>query len=102
MTQAGWLVSALAAAVVLAAGPRPLHAALTEPAQQESVVHRLGDWFATLGKPDAEKATIKAERRAKREARRLERQAEQQAREAERTVERTGDELKEELNEANR
>lgn len=58
---------------------RGLSPAVSQPAaaQGDSFFNRMGDWFATLGKPEGEKELIKAERRAKREAERLKDQAEE-------------------------
>ena len=43
-----------------------------EHASDQSIFNRTGDWFATIGKSEEEKATIKAERVAERKAKRLE------------------------------
>lgn len=50
-----------------------------EHASDQAVFHRVGDWFATVGKSKEEKDKIKAERRAKREAERIRKEAEKQA-----------------------
>ena len=57
-----------------------------EHASEKSAFNRAGDWFATVGKPEEEKAQIIAERDAQRavkhaekEAKRLQRQAEGKA-----------------------
>ena len=63
-------------AFLFTAAPSVIHAEDTamqvESAYQEvakdSFFERLGDWFATLGKSDSEKARIIAERRSKRNA----------------------------------
>ncbi len=50
-----------------------------ERASDQAIFHRVGDWFATIGKSKEEKEKIKAERRAKREAERIRKEAEKQA-----------------------
>ena len=47
-----------------------------EQASEEAIFHRVGDWFATRGKSEEEKAAIIAERKAKRAAKRAEKEAE--------------------------
>lgn len=46
-----------------------------ENASDNSVFNRVGDWFATIGKSDEEKAKIKAQRKAERAAKRVEKEA---------------------------
>jgi len=55
-------------------------------ASERSVFNRTGDWFATVGKSDEEKKTIRAERQAKRDAKRAEKQAKKQKQEAEKKM----------------
>lgn len=47
-----------------------------EQASDEAIFHRVGDWFATIGKSDEEKKAIIAERKAKRAAARVQEEAE--------------------------
>ncbi len=54
-----------------------------ENASEDAVFHRMGDWFATVGKSDEEKAAIKAERREKRRLKREKKKAEKEAKRAE-------------------
>ena len=54
-----------------------------ERASEDSVFNRMGDWFATIGKSDEEKAAIKAERREKRRIKREKKRAEKEAKRAE-------------------
>lgn len=54
-----------------------------ERASQEAVFHRVGDWFATVGKSKEEKEKILQERRAEREAKRAAKEAEKAAKKAE-------------------
>ncbi|MFH1645038.1 MAG: hypothetical protein ABIB11_01320 [Candidatus Omnitrophota bacterium] len=49
-----------------------------EHASDEAVFHRVGDWFATVGKSDEEKAKIKAQRRDERETKRMEKKMQQE------------------------
>lgn len=57
--------------------------------QEESVGDKVGDWFATLGKPKEEKDRIMAERRALRAARKLEESIEKTRDEMQRGMEST-------------
>ena len=45
-------------------------------ASLESIFHRVGDWFATVGKSDSEKRSILTERRAKRAMKKMGKDAE--------------------------
>ncbi|MCK5178597.1 MAG: hypothetical protein KAR32_03635 [Candidatus Omnitrophica bacterium] len=53
-----------------------------EHADDNAIFNRVGDWFATAGKSDEEKATIKAQRRAERKVKRAEKEAKKKAKEA--------------------
>jgi len=53
-----------------------------EHANENAIFNRVGDWFATIGKSDEEKAQIKAERKAKRAAKRAEKEVKKKAKEA--------------------
>ena len=46
-----------------------------ERASDEAIFHRVGDWFATIGKSEGEKKAIIAERKAKRAAARAQKMA---------------------------
>ena len=50
-------------------------------ASDEAVFHRVGDWFATIGKADTEKQTIIAQRKMTRAAKKAEKMAKKQAEE---------------------
>ena len=64
-------------------GPKGASERAMEKASDEAIFHRVGDWFATLGKSDEEKARVRAERRAARQAKRAEKKLEKQKRTAE-------------------
>ena len=53
-------------------------------ASDDAMFNRTGDWFATIGKTDAEKEKIIAERRELRAQKRAQREARKQERETER------------------
>lgn len=64
------------------AGEKGADAQAIEHASDQAIFHRVGDWFATVGKNPAKKQIILEERRTEREARRVEhetRHATQQA-----------------------
>jgi len=65
------------------AGVKGASAKALENASDEAVFHRVGDWFATVGKSDTEKKAIIAERKAKRAALRAQKKLEKQKRLAE-------------------
>ncbi|MBN1872318.1 MAG: hypothetical protein JW800_07075 [Candidatus Omnitrophica bacterium] len=66
-----------------------------EHASDEAIFHRVGDWFATVGKSDEEKKVIIAERKAKRAATRAQKTAEKQKRKMEQETQKTGEKIKE-------
>lgn len=51
-------------------------AAAYEHASDEAIFHRVGDWFATIGKNDQDKEAIIAKRKAERAAKKAEKEAE--------------------------
>ena len=53
-----------------------------EHASDEAIFHRIGDWFATIGKSEGEKEQILMERKAKRAAKRMEKGAKKAGKEA--------------------
>jgi len=53
-----------------------------EKASDESVINRVGDWFATRGKSDKEKQAILSERKVKRATAKLKKQADKKAKQA--------------------
>ncbi len=59
-----------------------------EHASEQSIFHRIGDWFATIGKSKEEKVRILEERRAERAIRRAEKEEERAKRKAEKEAER--------------
>ncbi|MBI2105086.1 MAG: hypothetical protein HYT90_05895 [Candidatus Omnitrophica bacterium] len=71
----------------------PAGAAAQAAPQQDSVVDRVGDWFATLGKSGMERDSLLAQRKAERMAKRSQQAVERQARQAERGMQQTGKEL---------
>ncbi|HQP10313.1 MAG TPA: hypothetical protein PKV41_02880 [Candidatus Omnitrophota bacterium] len=88
------LMLVLAALVVLFTAPsfaqqgsKGASAQAYEHASDEAVFNRVGDWFATIGKSEEEKAAIKAQRRAEREAKRIEKEAKKKAQQAEEEME---------------
>lgn len=56
-------------------GSKGASAQACERASDQSVFNRVGDWFATIGKSDEEKAAILIERKAKRAAEKAEKKA---------------------------
>lgn len=64
-------------------GSKGASARAMERASDDAVFHRVGDWFATIGKNKEEKQAIIAERKAKRAAARVKKQAEKAKKEAE-------------------
>lgn len=59
-----------------------------EHASDEAIFHRVGDWFATRGKPEKEKKAIIAERKAKRAQAKAEKRIEKKKRKMEKKAER--------------
>jgi flagellar biosynthesis GTPase FlhF len=49
-----------------------------EHANENAIFHRVGDWFATLGKSPEEKKKIKAQRKAERQRKRMEKRAKEE------------------------
>jgi len=86
-------VLAVLVCMIMLAGVQPVYAApdgtkgasarAVENASDEAVFHRMGDWFATVGKSDEEKAMIKAKRREERRMRKQEKEAKKQAKKME-------------------
>ena len=74
--------------------PRQKGASATayEHASDEAVFHRVGDWFATVGKTDQEKEEILAQRKAQRAVKK----AQKEARKAQKQVEKKSEEAKKE------
>ena len=64
---------------------------------QDTVVDKVGDWMATLGKSGTDKDAILAQRKAERAAARTKRMAEKQAKKAQKEAEKAGKELKKSL-----
>ena len=61
-----------------------------EQASDEAVFHRVGDWFATVGKSEEEKAAIKAERKTARTVKRLKKEAEKKKKEMKKESKKAG------------
>jgi len=57
-------------------GRKGASATAMEKASDEAVFHRVGDWFATIGKSPDEKKAIIAQRKADRAAKRAQKKAE--------------------------
>ncbi len=68
-----------------------------EKASDEAVFHRIGDWFATIGKTDAEKKQIIAERKAKRVAIRAQKEAAKAQKELEKQMKKTQETIKQQM-----
>ena len=66
-----------------------------EHASEEAIFHRVGDWFATVGKSEEEKKAIIAERKAKRAAARAQKKAEKEKKRVEKEAKKTGSKIKE-------
>ena len=58
-----------------------------EHADDNAIFNRAGDWFATIGKSDAEKVRIRAQRKAQRKAKRMEKEAKKKAKGAKENME---------------
>ncbi|MBN1869315.1 MAG: hypothetical protein JW847_01890 [Candidatus Omnitrophica bacterium] len=58
-----------------------------EHADDNAIFNRVGDWFATIGKSDEEKAVIKAQRKTERAAKRAEKETQKAAKEAKEKME---------------
>lgn len=72
--------------------------AAATPVYADTMIHRIGDWFATVGRPQDEKSMILAQRRAERAAKEASQALGQVARDVDRETERAGDKLKNSLN----
>jgi len=68
-----------------------------ERASDEAIFHRVGDWFATIGKSEEEKEAIIAERKAKRAAKRVQKELEKQERKAGKEAEKAEKKMKEKI-----
>lgn len=73
-----------------------------EKASEDSMLNRMGDWFATRGMTEEEREEMLAERRAERAAARAEREAERKDRQAEREAERKARQAEREAERAER
>ena len=69
-----------------------------EHASDKAVFHRISDWFATRGKPDAEKKAILTEREAKRAALRAQKEAEKKKKIMEKSTRKAQNELRKQAN----
>ncbi|MBD3379623.1 MAG: hypothetical protein GF408_04075 [Candidatus Omnitrophica bacterium] len=79
---------------IAAPGEKGASSTAMEKASDEAVFHRIGDWFATIGKSDQEKQEIIGERKAKRAAERADRQAERAREKARRQAEKANRKMK--------
>jgi regulator of protease activity HflC (stomatin/prohibitin superfamily) len=62
-------------------------------ASDDSVVDKVGDWFATRGKSDQEKQAILMQRRGARTAEKAQKQAEKKAREMKKQADKAGKDM---------
>ncbi|MBU4376449.1 MAG: hypothetical protein KKD29_03105 [Candidatus Omnitrophica bacterium] len=62
------LLAAYSPVLAAEGGEKGASATAYEHASDEAIFHRVGDWFATIGKPEEEKNAMIAERKAKRAA----------------------------------
>ena len=69
-----------------------------EKASQESIFHRVGDWFATRGKTEKEKKAMINERKAKTEADRIQKKAQK----AKKKIEKKGDKTRRKIQKKSR
>jgi len=94
-----FIILLLAVAIVMSAVPAMAQRGSgSVDFQKDSVVDKVGDWFATRGKTPEEAKTIIAERKATRAAKRAQKEAERQkkilAREAEKAKKQMGKQAK--------
>ena len=66
-----------------------------ENVSDEAVFHRVGDWFATIGKSEEDKNVIIAERKAKRAAQRVEKEAQKQQKKIEKQMKKSQENMNE-------
>jgi len=64
-----------------------------EKASDQAIFNRVGDWFATIGKSNEEKAKVKAERQAKRNSKKAEKEARKNVKEAEKAAKQVRDDV---------
>ena len=91
------VVIALAVTATPAFAQRTTRGASTtayEKASDEAVFHRVGDWFATVGKSDEEKQAIIAQRKAERAAKRAQKEAAKAQKEAQKKMQKTKSQMK--------
>jgi len=95
------LILLLVAAIMIPAvtaiaqqGTKGASATAMEKASDEAIFHRIGDWFATIGKSPEEKQAIIAERKAKRAAKRAEKEAAKQKKLMEKQMKETKEKMK--------
>jgi hypothetical protein len=88
------MVLALAAMLVFSAGVsfaakdgKGASAQAYEHADDNAIFNRVGDWFATVGKSDEEKAKIKVQRKADRAVKRAEKEAKEKGKETKEKME---------------
>ena len=81
--------------LLAAATPAVVYAATN--VAQDSVVDRIGDWFATVGKSGIEKQSVLTQRQMARAAKRTGQAVHQQARQAQRGAESAGRQVNEGL-----
>ena len=78
----------------------PAHAA--QVGSGDTVVDRVGDWFATMGKSGLDKGSILAQRRTERAAKRMEQAVHRSTRQVERSVRDTGRDIEKGVNDITR
>lgn len=91
-------IAGIVVALVLGMGiaTQPVQAA-EMVGQQDTVIDRIGDWFATLGKSGMEKDAILTQRKADRLTKRAEQRAREGAKKAERELNQAGKDLQKSL-----
>ncbi|HEX9780669.1 MAG TPA: hypothetical protein VGB20_05575 [bacterium] len=82
---------ALACAMMLIGAPAVMAASQVA---QDTVVDKVGDWMATIGKSGTEKDAALAQRKAERTAARVAKAAEKQAKKAGKQMEQAGKDMK--------
>ena len=77
-----------------ARGQRGASTRAMERASDEAIFHRVGDWFATRGKPEGEAQAIIAERKAARAAKRAEKELKKKQKQMEKAQKKSQKQMK--------
>ena len=91
---------AMSMPVFAAKGQRGASQKAYEHASDEAVFHRVGDWFATVGKSEKEKEAIIAERKGKRAAKKAEKELAKKKKAAEKKAKKAKKEAEKKAKEA--